>query len=410
MRPIQIPTAPTTLLKGIVTLQAHRPNGELIHEEVKENLITNMGLAGIDGVELGDEMLSTCILGRDGTAAQESDGFFAGSFIDSLANFVCPQDLAGDSYCPVPQDRSIVARSTDNGGTADVYAQNAGEKYWSLTRKRVFEYHTDYFLAAASGVSATSCMEGRQFADWVADGWTQLPTEASYIKEIGFTSGTIAIQKPTQACPPVDPDPIFKPHWANHPDYSGVLWNRVVMDQSVGYPSASPWATPDVELALDAIITVTMELRAYYSTDTITQVMDINGISTTVRTRVLNINFSGIWAEGFLRKMGNWGKTGKNRIGESNVLPAPTSYYFADGGSAKLNSGKISSVGGVMTRRLTASTSQGNWVGGIGGLCHGQFTNNSEYECYCTVFNPKVVKTSFDEAYFDVQYTWGPKI
>jgi hypothetical protein len=257
-------------MKGIVTIEAHTPGGELLHREVKDNVIVDDGFSALGDTMLGDELLNTCILGKDNTPAAAGDGFLSGGnhgFINGITDVNCSDG------CPIIQDRSISAVSTNNGGTSDVYAYTGDPDYfWSLTRKRIFTYSTDYFKAAQAGFFTDSCIRGEQATgDWLDDGWGNLAVEASYIAEIGFCSETPSVEKIFGEC--------WLPKPGHYPEYwwvrndqifwspsEGSLWNRVVLDQSIGFASEFAWDTPDVELALDAVITVTIELRVYFDT------------------------------------------------------------------------------------------------------------------------------------------------
>jgi len=389
-------------MKGIVTIEAHTPQGELLHQEVQDNIIVVSGFYGLRNTRLGDQLLNTCILGRDGQAPTTGDAFYQGpgehGFINEYTDVVCPKEFAGDSYCPVPQDRSIVARSTANGGTDDVYAYTGDpDYYWSLTRKRIFAYDTDYFLAATAVYLADAgCPGGNQLGSWTAEGWGDLTKEASYIKEIGFCSGDVDVHKANENC---GDDNFTVPYWAAESDLSGILWNRVVLDQSIGFESVSPWDTPDVVLASDAIITVTIELRVYFDTTANTQVMDINGVETTVRTRV---GTAGYFDEALLRRLGYWrGDTYAGWIGESNTLPSITGYYNSNHRISSAST--IEATTYAKARKYKISSGLGNYGGGIGGIIHGNFVSGFEdRHLFCTVFNPKIVKTELERVEFNM--------
>jgi hypothetical protein len=399
-------------LKGLLTIQAHSPSGVLLHEEVQENLIVNTGFASLADTLLGDELLNTCIIGRDTEPADVTQAFAQGpgahGFMNDLTDVECNKGSGGDSYCPVIQDRSIVARSTDDGGTTDVYAYTGDpDYYWSLTRVRIFEYHTDYFRGARDGILANSCVIGDQASDWIADGWGDLATEASFIAEVGFCSSIVEARRPVGECAP-DPA-FFIPQWSPDSDFSGRLWNRVVLDQSIGFDTGSPWASPDITLPLDAVITVTLELRAYFSPDAVTQVMDINGIETTVRSRAQKVSTFNTYAEGFLRRFGYWrGDSRAGRIGEPNNLPSLTTGY---GASIRITSAHTVETGThYRIRKYRIGSGIGNWEGGIGGIEHGNFRSGlNDASSFCTVFNPKVVKTELERVDINIRYTWSQK-
>lgn len=391
--------------KGIVTIQAHTPDGRLIHEEVQDNLITSWGFSGITGLKLADELLNTCILGRNATAPNVGDTFFGPASQSSFTDLYipsCPDSPPGVA-CQAAPTRSIVARSTDNGGEADVYAHDEVEDYWSITRKRVFEYDDAYFLGGDSSYIAATCAQGQ--TAWALQGWGLLAKEASFIKELGFCSGTVQPRPFVRSC-------VTVPEWSTDAGQTGKLWNRVVLNQSIGFESATPWATPDVELDLTAVITVTLEVRIYYNQSTVTQGLTINGVPTTVTTRVQRITDVNAWGVGgLMRYFGRWHGDGDGAcIGESNTLPATGDGYFPDGGSAQIVSSGVGWVDPVYTRKYTVAPSQGNWVGGIGGMAHANFhISDNKKQCYVTTFDPKIVKTSLEEVYFDIAYTWGQK-
>lgn len=397
-------------MKGIVTVEAHTPEGELLHQEVKDNLIVNTGFYALRNTRIGDVLLNTCIIGRDGTAAATADAFFGGpgehGFINDDTKVVCPQEFGGDSWCPVPQDRSIVARSTNNGGTDDVYAYTGDPDYfWSLTRKRIFTYHTDYFRAATTvWLADDGCPAGAQEGAWLDEGWGVLETEASYIKEVGFCSGVVDVYKANRNC---FTENFTVPYWASNEAADGILWNRVVLDQSIGFESGDQWATPDVVLALDAVITVTMELRVYFSPTANTQVMDIDGNSTTVRTRVIRADTAGYYDEALLRRLGYWrGDTYAGWIGESNTLPSITGYYNSN--HRITSASTIEATTYAMARKYKTNSGLGNYAGGIGGIIHGNFISGFEdRHMFCTVFDPKIVKTALERVEFNFRYTWS---
>ena len=399
--------------KGIVTVQAHSPSGELLHEEIQDNLIVNSGFAALaSNVKIGDTLTNACILGRDNTPPSAVDNWYTPhGFVRGLTQKVCEQEFAGDSYCPFPQERSIVAVSENNGGTNDVYDRvdpDEAPYWWRLTRKRIFTYHNDYFKGG--GLSLTnSGINGNQVNDWFDEGWTILPKEASYIAEVGWCAAADLLI-PWGYCwipapPPGHEEAFTVPGWLGTN-----LWNRVVLEQRIGYevtPPYTAWAVPDVVLAQDAIITVTLELRIHLTTDTTTQVIDVDGVPTTCRTRVIKRWEYGVWAEGVLRNFGWW--RGDSRcavVGESNTLPGTTSYY--EGSDISSASGGASGTFfKVLKYKINAGI--GNFATGVGGLAYGNFSNVTltRDQCFVTVFNPKIPKTTLDRLEIHIRWTWG---
>lgn len=389
--------------KGIVTVEAHTAEGELLHREVQDNLIVSTGFGGLVDTLLGDELLKTCILGRNTTAPALGDLFLgpgSGSSFTELYNPDCPDDPPGTA-CALAPVRSIVARSTSNGGTADVYDRSlSAPYYWRLTRKRVFTRHVDYFMAGNSSSISGTCAVGS--AAWALDGWGSLDKEASFIGEVGFCSGVVEPRKYVREC-------VTVPEWSADPANDGRLWNRIALGTTIGFESATPYATPDVILPTTGVITVTLELRAYFSIDATVQVVDVDGTPTTVSTRVQERDRAGYWAEGFLRRFGYWRGDGRAATaGESNTLPPTDQGYFPDGSSVQVSSAWTDSSGpNYIVRKYRFNAGIANWSGGIGGMIHCNSEDGiTDAHIFCTVFNPKIPKTALERLEIEIRYTW----
>lgn len=390
--------------EGIITVECHDGKGQLLHKEVQNNLIVDLGWASLGDKALGDHLLNTCIVGRDSTPPAASDAVLGPEGVNSFTELYspeCPDDPV-NSACNIKPDRSICGFSTDNGGAADVASlvDSGGETYWSLVRKRVFGYSATYFGAGSSAAISGTCAVVEPA--WILDGWGWLPTEASYIKEIGFCSDQVSVYKFVRDC-------VVVPEYAAGTSHQGRLWNRIVLAQSIGFGDSDQWAVPDIELPLDAVITVTLELRAHLSKVANVQVIDINGVPTTCSTRIHQLDVPFYWYTGFLRRFGLW-PTGLEsaRIGMSNVLPAVDEKYEYGGASASVSSSRISTGTGVLVQNYNVATSKGNWVGGVGGIEHANFTpGGGDTPLFVTVFDPKIAKTDLQEMDFQFRYTWS---
>lgn len=390
--------------EGIVTVECHDGKGQLLHKEVQKNLIVDNGWASLGDKALGDDLLNTCIVGRDGTPPQASDVVLGPPGVNSWTELYGPDcpDIPLNSACNIKPDRSICGFSTDNGGTAAVASlvDSGGETYWSLVRKRVLEYSATYFGAGSSAAISGTCAVVEPA--WILDGWGWLPTEASYIKEIGFCSDQVAVYKFARNC-------VVVPEYAAGTSHQGRLWNRIVLAQSIGFGDSDQWAVPDIELPLDAVITVTLELRAHLSKVANVQVININGVPTTCSTRIQQLDSSKWWYIGFLRRFGLWPTDlSSARIAEGDVLPDVTEEYQWSGQSAAMSSSRIYTGTGELIQNYHGETEQGNWVGGIGGITHANFSPDvDDTSVFVTVFDPKIIKTDLQEIDFQFRYLWS---
>lgn len=388
-------------LESFITVECFDGKGNKIHEEHIPNLIVNHGWISLGDRKLGGELLHTCLLGWDGRAPALSD-VVAGARDKSFTTLYspdCPDEPSGIA-CDLAPFRSIVARSTDNGGAADAYdLVDNGETYWRLTRKRHFDYSYDYFRAGDAAAISGTCAVGE--AAWIAQGWTQLDKEAGLIAEIGFCSNTVGVYNFVRDC-------VTVPEWAAGSSHEGRLWNRVALGTTIGFGTSK---SPDVVIPLDGVITVTLELRAHFSKEAQVQVMNINGESTTVTTRLQNLDDSGTYALGFLQNFGSW-RTNQRAglITEQNEMPVDPYDAFTYGGmdSDQVESERVSTAVSNLVQRYLVSPSDGLWENGIGSLLHGNFSNEELTSRFvmATTFSPKIMKTDLEKVDIDVHYTW----
>ena len=393
--------------EGIITVQCHDGKGELLHEETQKNLIVNDGWASLGDRALGDDLLNNCILGRSGRAPTLGDLFDgpAESYPFSVPYTPDCPDVPPGTACAEAPERTVVAVSDDNGGTADgpLLVDADGETYWQLIRKRQFTRHTDYFHAGASTVMAGTCASGQ--SAWVAQGWGSLDKEASFIKEIAFCSDAPTVYEYVRDC-------VTVPEWSSSLAKDGRLWNRVTLDTSIGYASDSPYSVPDVVFPHDTVITVTLDIRVHLSKVARVQVVDVDGVPTTCSTQIQKLEDGDYWHTGFLLRFGNWPtSTRAATIAQGNVLPAVDEKYDGDGSSAPATCSEVSSGTGVLVLRYNVETWDGNWVGGVGGIEHANFTSHFVLDrpVFVTVFTPKIAKTDLEEIDFDFRYTWSQK-
>jgi hypothetical protein len=119
---------------------------------------------------------------------------------------------------------------------------------------------------------------------------------------------------------------------------------------------------------------------------------------------------AGYFDEGFLRRLGYWRGDGyAATIGESNTLPSITGYYYPDGSSARVSSvTNVENSAHYKVQKYKTNSGLGNWVGGIGGIKHGNFVSGFEgRHIFVTVFNPKIIKTELERVEFNFRYTWS---
>lgn len=402
-------------MEGIVTVECVEPGRGVVHREVQRNIITDEGLNGLKALALGDELMHRCVLGRSGAAAVVGDDMDPGlwTFWTPACGGTAVQ--AYDNAVPTPQERSIVAVSEDDGGTADVHAYVAGPpRYWSLTRTRIFNKTDTFFQAGTfpAGIHLPTTV-------WRADGWGFVEVEASYIKEVCFVSGRGAVNSPrvtkqTSFDCLGGTDDFYFPSWIG----GAYLWNRIVLAQSLGFEHDGvniyyPWEgrVADVLLTADGLIRVTMELRVYPDVTETVQEINVDGTPTTCTTRVIDVDSDANWGVGgFLDNFGNWNESiNAASIAESNTLPVAVEDSFVPAGMEISSlSQKIAGAGAgeqIMEHQFGAV--KGLFDSGIGSLLHGNFSSLSAAYCYATVFDPKIAKTDLQRHDFRVRYTWS---
>lgn len=393
--------------ESFITVECFDGKGNKIHEEHIPNLIVNNGWISLGDRKLGEQLLNTCILGWNGRAPALGDTVLGSPFqsFTTLYNPVCPDDPPGIA-CNMAPFRSMVARSTYNGGTADAYdlVDSGGETYWRLTKKRHFDYSYDYFRAGDGAAISGTCAVGE--SAWIIQGWTRLNMEAGFIAEVGFCSDAVEVYKFIRNC-------VTVPEWAAGSSHEGRLWNRVALATTIGFGTAK---SPDVALPLDGVITVTMELRAHLSKTAQVQVMNINGESTTVTTRIQDLDDTATWQNGFLQKFGLW-RTDRfsGLITEQNVMPVDPYDTFDYSGldSDEVESERLSTSVSNLVQRYLVSASDGLWENGIGSLLHGNFSHapvSGPLWVMATTFSPKIMKTNLEKVDIDVHYTWKENV
>lgn len=411
-------------VKGIITVECHSADGELLHREVQENLVTDEGLAALDGRRLGavineGGIRRQLVAGRRGDAPAASDTMRDNGG-QSFTTFYS-DDTCGETNRPflIPQTRSLVATSDDNGSVGIVSGFEPGPPaYIHQTITRIIKKEEQYFPASVSGAGGNAGSE----ETWREQGYRSLDIEASYIKELGFCSrdgdpfAYITGGTPGSGCEEYS----FLYH-------QGDLWNRVVLDQSIGYaiPQGAPnppepYAVPDVLLAEDAQITVTFELRVYPDPSVNTQVLNVAGQAVTAETRVVDLDSAARWwsPTGFMHQFGGWSISGNEAvIGEPNAMPpdlttAPPniwSFEAAADSAEKLSSSVPPGGPYSVTLRFEWGPSSGLFPTGIGQVQHlnpgGQAFGG--VECMITTFTPKIQKTDTETFRFDVTYTWS---
>ncbi|MCK5652587.1 MAG: hypothetical protein KAJ42_14460, partial [Gemmatimonadetes bacterium] len=187
------------------------------------------------------------------------------------------------------------------------------------------------------------------------------------------------------------------------------LWNRIVLESSLGFESAAPYEVPDVVMSTEAVVQVTLELRLHVDPSENEQEIDIAGETTTVTTRVNDLDNAARWGgTGLLGNLGGWrDDTRAARIGESNTLPGSVNDPMPDAGSELAESAE-KLEGGWENRRYHFGPAKGNFPTGTGYLIHGNFsTDTTELSCFVTVFDPKISKTDEDRLEFDIDYSWS---
>lgn len=399
-------------LEGVVTVECEEPDRGVVHREVVRNLITDDGIQALKFSPVSD-LLDVCILGRNGAAAAAGDLLIPG-YLDFWSP-ACGNALTDCYIIPGPQDRSVVAVSQDNGSFADEFAYTGGSTpYWSLTRHRVFRREAAYFPLAELPDGSD---DPQGFSpDWYAAGWANLAVEASYIKEVSFCAvGAAApdVRIQTSNNCTSGGGPVNAPIWSA----SSQLWNRVVLAQSIGWGLDEgevnvtyPWQgnTPDVVLSAQAIVRVKYELRVYMATAETVQTIDVDGVSTTCRTRVIDIDNATRWGSGGAAdQFGNWVTAlSAAEIAESAALPASLTDPFSPPGRENADSvTKVTTAeDGEQVMTFGFGATKGLFSGGIGSLLHGNFGPGP---CFATVFDPPISKSDLQSIDLSVRYAWS---
>lgn len=386
-------------IEGVLATEVVRPDGTVVSRVEQPNLLTDEGLEALGNVALGLQSFTHALDGwallgsrADAPAVGDIGQDLGAAWDDPLgAKYAGTTSLAdcdlGGVHAPV---RSVRAASQDDGGFGFQSRTLVDDTYWEGSVIREFRDTDAYFLLR--GAASPNVPE--------LEPWN-LEDEHDMLTEFSLCS---SVQVPSfqQTCS--EELTITWETWE-----LGPILNRVLLEDEAGNPTSYGWdpdADPDVLLESDSILRFTWTWRIYPPVTPVEQMLDIEGVSTTVRTRAYDLNGGG-WANGLSRHLGLW-QTSQGTSG-AGVNEAQTFPPLLGTIAGWENFAGVTDLGnglGFADRRYHVAPSGALFSGGIGSILHGAVTEDFD-PCFMTTFDPAVQKTDLDKVTFDVRYTWG---
>src|SRR5690606_17454210 len=161
----------------------------------------------------------------------------------------------------------------------------------------------------------------------------------------------------------------------------GVMYTRQLFLDSEGSPTTIVKTNEDR-------LRITYKHRAYPNKSANIQNINVNGVPTTVTSRIQRLN-SPDHAGGLASRIGDWGLRAANAV-ETNTLPDVNGAL--SGGVRESNGSYAAYSPDSFFREYTGvwNPSVANFATGVGGIAHWHITTFER--CQATVFDPKIPK------------------